>query len=265
MVAHLKGSDDDEQRALGRLLAARAAVLDGAFARTLAQWTEELSKPGALFGDTPDDSMRISSARELAFAMSAERDLGNVVARAIVGGDVATRLSGDNVTIRPNLAASCALAEPGLATKCLAALAPPVGTPALEQEDWRGMRDVADRYAARDFPRAAAAARRLMGSQYYPYYVVRFGDLLVDVFDRGGVPELADGLDSPHVDDRNLHGTSLAALRTPRGEPGTRGDQGRARVLAQRIIDAWKLVDTSVPAVDEMRALLDPSVALPVK
>jgi serine/threonine protein kinase len=264
VVAHLKGSDDDEQRALGRLLAARAAVLDGAFARTLAQWTEELSKPEALFGDTPDDSMRISSARELAFAMSAERDLGNVEARAIVGGGVATRLSEDNVTIRPNLAASCALAEPGLAAKCLAALAPPAGTPALEQEDWRVMREVVDRYAARDFPRAAAAARRLMGSQYYPYYVVRFGDLLVDVFDRGGVPGLAEGLDSPHVDDRNLHGTSLAALRTAR-RARTRGDQGRARVLAQRIIDAWKLVDTSVPAVDEMQALLDPNVALPVK
>ena len=255
VVAHLKGADDDDERALGRLLAEREAVLGGAFARTLAQWTAELSKPEALLGDTPDDSPRITSARELAYATSAERDLGNVVARAVADGDVGPRLSADNVTIRANLAASCALAEPGLAGRCLAALAPPGRTPALEQEDWRSVREVAERYAARDFPRAAAAARRLMGSQYYPYYCVRFGDLLVDVFDRGGIPELAEELDLPHVDDRNLHGASLAALRAAR-RARARADQGRARTLALRIVDAWKLVDTSVPAVDEMRALL---------
>lgn len=255
VVAHLKGSDDEDDRGLGRLLAARAAVLDGAFARTLAEWSEELSKPGSLLGDSADDSPRISSARELAYAMSGERDLGNVIARAVAGGDVAPRLSDDNVTIRANLAGSCALADPDLAGRCLSALSPPATTPALEQEDWRSVRELAERYAARDFARAAAAARRLMGSQYYPYYCVRFGDVLVDVFDRGGVPDLAEALDAPHVDDRSLHGASLAALRSAR-RARARGDEARARLLAQRIVDAWKLVDTSVPAVDEMRALL---------
>lgn len=255
VVAHLKGSGDEDDRALGRLLAARAAVLDGAFARTLAQWSAELSKPEALTADTADDNPRISAARELAYAMSSERELANVIARAVVDGDVGPRLSDDNVTIRVNLAATCALAEPGLGGRCLAALTPPAKTTALEQEDWRSVRELADRYAARDFSGAAAAARRLMGSQYYPYYCVRFGDVLVDVFDRGGLPELSEELDRPHVDDRNLHGASLAALRAAR-RAKARGDQERARVLARKIIDAWKLVDTSVPAVDEMRALL---------
>jgi hypothetical protein len=94
-----------------------------------------------------------------------------------------------------------------------------------------------------------------MGSRYFPYYGVRFGDFLVDVFDRGGVPQLAEQLDLPHIDDRNLHGASLATLRAARRAWG-RGDKERARTLARRVVDAWNLVDMKVPAVAEMTGLL---------
>lgn len=35
-----------------------------------------------------------------------------------------------------------------------------------------------------------------------------------------------------------------------------RGDKGRARALAKRVVDAWKLVDMKVPTVAEMTGLL---------
>jgi hypothetical protein len=80
-------------------------------------------------------------------------------------------------------------------------------------------------------------------------------DFLVDVFDRGGMPEMAEELDRPRVDDKELHGATLATLRAAR-RAWLRGDKTRARELAQRVVDAWKLVDTSVPGVPEMEALL---------
>jgi predicted Ser/Thr protein kinase len=255
VVAHLAGSDDPDDRDLGRLIAARAAVLDGAFARTLARWTDELTRPGSVLGDTDDDNPRISSARELAFATSAERGLGDAMARAIIDRTAALRVADSNVTVRLNLAATCALAEPGLAARCVDALAVPETAPALQREDWRRAREVIERYVAGDFARAADVARGLMGSRYYPYYGVRLGDFLVDVFDRGGVPEMAEELDLPHIDDRNLHGASLATLRAAR-RAWVRGDRERARGLARRIVESWKLVDMTVPAVAEMQPLI---------
>ena len=255
IVAHLAGSDDTQDRDLGRLVAARAAVLDGAFARTLSRWIDELSKPDAILGDTVDDNPRLSASRELAFATGGERAVGDAVARAVASGNVGPRVEAHNVTIRANVAASCALAEPPLALACVAALAPGDAAPALEQDDWRRVEEVVRNYVLGDFAKAADAARGLAGSPYSAYYAVRLGDFLVDVFDRGGVPELADALDRAHVDDRNLHGASLAALRTAR-RAWARGDKERARELAKRIVDAWKLVDMKVPAVAEMDKII---------
>jgi eukaryotic-like serine/threonine-protein kinase len=255
VVARLAGSDEPDDRDLGRLLAARAAVLDGAFARTLSRWTDELTKAGSSLGDTDDDNPRISAARELAYATGGERGLGNAVARAIADGAARLHIADSNVTVRLNLAASCALAEPALAARCFATLAAPEGVRGLQREDWRRAQQVAERYVAGDFAKAADVARGLMGSRYYPYYGVRLGDFLVDVFDRGGVPEMAEELDLHHIDDRNLHGASLATLRAAR-RAWARGDRERARTLAKRIVESWKLVDMTVPAVAEMQGLL---------
>jgi hypothetical protein len=255
VVAHLEGSSDPDERELGRLVSAQAAVLDGAFARTLARWTDELTRAGSVLGDTNDDNPRVSSARELAYATSGERAFGSAMARGIIDGVIGLRIANSNETMRPNLAAACALAEPALATRCLAAVSPPDAAPALVHQDWAQVQQVVQSYVAGDFAKAADAARGLMGSRYFPYYGVRLGDFLVDVFDRGGVPALAEQLDLPHVDDRNLHGASLATLRAAR-RAWARGDRERARALARRVVDAWNLVDVKVPAVAEMTALL---------
>ncbi len=255
VVAYLGGSDDAEDRELGRLVAAQAAVLEGNFARTLARWTDELTRPGTLLGDTNDDNPRLTSARELAYATSGERALGNAVARAVADGAITLRVAESNMTMRPNLAATCALAEPRIAARCLMILTPPEGVAAQQREDWRRMQEVVERYVAGDFAKAADVARGLLGSRYYPYYSVRFGDFLVDVFDRGGVPEMAAELDGPHLEDRNLHGASLATLRGAR-RAWARGDKAQARTYAKRVVDAWKLVDMTVPAVSEMEGLL---------
>ncbi len=255
VIAYLEGSADGDARELGRLLSSRAAVLDGAFARTLARWSQELTAPGAVLGDTDDDNPRITSARELAYAIGAERSIGNAVARGIAEGTTALRIATTNVTVRANLAASCALAEASLAARCLAALAPSADAPKLQREDWRLIQQVVERYVVGDFAKAADVARGFMGSRYYAYYGVRMGDFLVDVFDRGNVPELAEAFDLPHVDDRNLHGASLATLRTAR-RAWTKGDKERARTLAKRVADAWRLVDMTVLAVAEMTSML---------
>lgn len=255
VVAYLGGSDDPEDRDLGRLVAAQAAVLDGAFARTLARWTDELTRPGTLLGDTNDDNPRLTSARELAYATSGERALGNAVARAVADGAIGLRIADSNMTVRPNLAATCALADPKLAARCLMILTPPEGVAAQQREDWRRMQEVIERYVGGEFAKAADVARGLLGSRYYAYYSVRFGDFLVDVFDRGGVPEMAAELDGPHLEDGNLHGASLATLRGAR-RAWARGDKSQAKAYAKRVVDAWKLVDMTVPAVSEMEGFL---------
>jgi hypothetical protein len=255
VVAFLAATGVAVDRDIGRLVAARAAVLEGAFARTLRKWTEEMTIPPTILGEGLDANPRISSARELAYATSGERALANAVARALVEGTVTLRIPDGNVTIRPNLAALCALAEPSLATRCLAMLEPSESVAAVQREDWARVRDVVARYIAGDFAKAADLARGLTGSRYYPYYVVRLGDFLVDVFDRGGAPEMAEEIDRAHIDDRDLAGTSLAALRAAR-RAKSHGDGERARALAKRIVDSWKLVDMTVPAVAEMQGYL---------
>ena len=66
---------------------------------------------------------------------------------------------------------------------------------------------------------------------------------------------MAEELDAPHIDDRDLHGASLATLRAAR-RAWKRGDKDRARTLAKRVVEAWKNVDMTVPAVAEMQTLL---------
>jgi hypothetical protein len=119
--------------------------------------------------------------------------------------------------------------------------------------DTKTWRAVTEAFADGDFANAAALARPLL-SRFW--FTIRVSDFLVDVFDRGGLPEMADELDAPHVDDRDLHGVSLSTLRTARRE-WKRGNKPRAKELAKRVVEAWRTVDVTVPAVAEMQAIVD--------
>jgi hypothetical protein len=193
----------------------------------------------------------LSSARELAYVLGKERAFAQVVGTAIAEGRAELRGTPDNSTFAANTAALCALAEPAVAKGCLAKVA------ALPREltglaETTELIDAGERYIAGDFRGAAERARALANLVWFR---TRIGDFLVDVFDRGGMPEMAEELDRPHVDDKVLHGASLATLRSAR-RAWARGDKARARELARRVVEAWKLVDTTVPAVAEMEALL---------
>jgi hypothetical protein len=58
------------------------------------------------------------------------------------------------------------------------------------------------------------------------------------------------------LEDGELNGISLAWVRAARCAEA-RGDHAHARELAKRVVDAWSMADAPVPAVQEMRALLE--------
>ena len=238
-------------RDAGLVIWAQIEAANGAPGTSFDSLLRDLASTKGLFSNRMDNA-RIPSVRELAYVLGRERAAGDPFARAIGTGETAPNLTAGNVPGLGNIAALCALAEPALAKGCFAKLAEL--PPEARSTEGTALLDVAGRYVAGDFRGAAEKARPLVNSAWL---VFRTSDFLVDVFDRGGLPEMAEELDRARIDDRDLHGASLATLRAAR-RAWKRGDKERARSLAKRCVDAWKLVDVTVPAVAEMEALLAP-------
>jgi predicted Ser/Thr protein kinase len=112
-----------------------------------------------------------------------------------------------------------------------------------------------ERYARGDLAGAAASWRRLIpslgpGVSWLAY------ERGPDVYDAVGEPEVAQRLDAPRLVQRGYNGAGPALVREAR-RAARRGDHVRARQLARQVIEAWSVADTRVPAVAEMRTLLE--------
>jgi predicted Ser/Thr protein kinase len=146
----------------------------------------------------------------------------------------------------------CAHARGPVASKCLDRI-DTIGHAAL---NWwgEGGDDVlrgARRYAAGDMRGAVAAWRSLVAGPSLD--IARL--LPTDAFERAGEPDLAARLDERKMEVRILAGVSDAAPRVAK-RALAKGDRDRARTIAQQVVSAWEVADTTVPAVAEMRALL---------
>src|SRR6185436_14339508 len=112
----------------------------------------------------------------------------------------------------------------------------------------------AERYAKRDFEGAARAFRLLLRTPG-PFVEV-LAEPMVETFEQVGEGELVDRVEAAIADRAaEFHGASLALVRAAR-RAAKRGDDRRARALAEKIIEAWSVADEPPPAVAEMRRLL---------
>jgi hypothetical protein len=79
---------------------------------------------------------------------------------------------------------------------------------------------------------------------------------MVETFEHTGERELVDRVEAAIVDrSAELNGASLALVRAAR-RAAKRGDAERARALAEKVVQAWSVADEPVPAVTEMRRLV---------
>src|SRR6185436_843355 len=103
----------------------------------------------------------------------------------------------------------------------------------------------AEWYARRDFEGAARAFRPLLRTPG-PFVEV-LAEPMVETFEHTGERELVDRVEAAIVDrSAELNGASLALVRAAR-RAARRGDAGRARALADRVIQAWSVADEPVP------------------
>jgi hypothetical protein len=75
-------------------------------------------------------------------------------------------------------------------------------------------------------------------------------------FDRGGAPELGRHLDRERLQSRAYGGANPANAREA-ARCAAEGDHECARRHATQVIEAWSTADAEIPAVAEMRALLE--------
>ena len=145
----------------------------------------------------------------------------------------------------------CMMASPDVATACLAklrALRSGRQARAGRVDGAAALLEGAERYVAGDMEGATEAWRPLVRT-LAPF-------LPLDAFDRAGEDGLRQRVARIQLRNESLAGAHPAHVFEAR-RAAREGDSERARELARRIVDAWGAADVEVPAVDEMRALVE--------
>jgi predicted Ser/Thr protein kinase len=242
VAARLAMSDLAKDRAESMLLENLALAAKSDMARAYESFVRNLP-------DGPLDAatlIGIGYMRHLALILGRERELADAVVDRYVREGYPLAWTYDGGTGAGKLAAICAFASPDKARRCLATLRERARASVFGSVE---MVDAAERWVAGDVDGAGQAARRAMRQ---PWNVIRNGDFLVTVLDAAKLYDLADTLDAPQAAQRGIYNGEdwFTVLRARRAF--ARGDRETGRKLARRIVDAWKLADTPVPAVAEM-------------
>ncbi|WP_437662543.1 serine/threonine-protein kinase [Sorangium sp. So ce1182] len=165
-------------------------------------------------------------------------------------------LDGAYLDVPLRLPAICAHASPAVSRRCFARfreLRGRLSYSALPDAD--AFTEGAERYAKGDLAGAARAFRPLLRTPG-PFVEV-LAEPMVETFERTGETELVARLEAAIADrSSELNGASLALVRSAR-RAAWRGEDDRARDLARRVLDAWSVADETVPAVAEMRRLVE--------
>lgn len=167
-------------------------------------------------------------------------------------------LDGAHIDVPLRLPAICARASRPVARRCFERFRVLRGALSLGAlPDTDAFTEGAERYAAGDLSGAAKAWRPLM-REPGPHAALLV-DAMLDAFERAGDKDLALRLSAAVKETSDeLNGASLATVRAAR-RAAKQGDRRAAQTLAKQVIDAWSVADETVPAVEEMRRLIERS------
>ncbi|HTN88369.1 MAG TPA: hypothetical protein VL242_32030 [Sorangium sp.] len=193
-------------------------------------------------------------ALQIALVLGRAREVADAIVERFLDPDPPP-LDVVHLDVPLRLPAVCAHASPAVSRRCFSrfrALQQPLSYSALPDAD--AFTAGAERYATGDLAGAARAFRPLLRTPG-PFVEVLAGPM-AEAFEHTGEIELVDRLEAS-VADRSAeqNGASLALVRAAR-RAARRGDGERARALAKQVLDAWSVADEPVPAVAEMRRLV---------
>lgn len=192
-------------------------------------------------------------ALQIALILGRAQEIADLIAERFLDPE-SPPLDGAHIDVPLHLPAVCAHASPAVSRRCFARfqeLGQRLSYSVLPDAD--AFIAGAERYAKSDFDGAARAFRPLLRTPG-PFVEV-LAESMVETFEHMGESELVDRVEAAIVDrSAELNGASLAMVRAAR-RAAKRGDAGRARELAEKVIEAWSVADEPVPAVAEMRRL----------
>ncbi|WP_437528989.1 serine/threonine-protein kinase [Sorangium sp. So ce726] len=193
-------------------------------------------------------------ALQIALVLGRAHEIADLVVERFLDPEP-PRLDGAHLEVPLRLPAVCGHASRAVTRRCferLRELWQRLSFSALP--DAGAFTEGAERYAKGDFAGAAQRFRPLLRTQG-PFVEV-LAESMVETFERTGETDLVDRLEKAIPDrSRELNGATLALVRAAR-RAAQRGEDDRARELAKQIVDAWSVADEPVPAVAEMRQLL---------
>lgn len=234
----------------GEYLRARIEITDARFAEAHARMGRALAELPQLGRLVNGDTACLDHYLELARVLGREHESADPLVDRFVLAEP-HRLVVDQPHYEQPAIALCMSASPDRAGLCLSVLrelreARRVRAGLMEGVD--AFLSGAERYVRGDARGAADAWRPLVRSGAIP--------LRSEVFDAIGEPDLASAIDERDARQPRFAGASLAHVRAARRAQAA-GDTARARQLAERVVRAWSTADAPVPAVEEMRRLLD--------
>ncbi len=193
------------------------------------------------------DTMAVVNLRKLAELMGREQE----IADWFVEVAVPQRLPATDGALTMPIAALCMYASPEGAERCFDELERLPPAPGHSSFDGIGayMRG-ARLYAAGETAPAVEAWRGLPSAYYFA------ASLPSQAFEIAGEPELAARCDEVKMSHALFAGLSRAQPSVARRH-ASRGETARAKQLAEEVISAWSQADVRIPAVEEMRRLLD--------
>jgi hypothetical protein len=247
-------------RVASELLLVRIAASEARFGAALSQARTSMAVSTDEVGWLRAQRFEIAwYALQIALILGRAQEIADLVVERFLDPEPPP-LDGAHIDVPRRFPAICAHASPAVSRRCFARfreLRQRLSYSLLPDAD--AFIAGAECYARRDFDGAARAFRPLLRTPG-PFVEV-LAEPMVETFEHTGERELVDRVEAAIVDrSAELNGASLALVRAAR-RAARRGDAGRARALADRVIQAWSVADEPVPAVAEMRRLVQVSGA----
>jgi serine/threonine protein kinase len=251
----LANSDYPVHRVSGESLLVRIAASEARFGAALSQAKTSMAVFANEVGWLRAQRFEIAwYALQIALILGRTQEIADLVVERFLDPEPPP-LDGAHIDVALRLPAVCAHASPAVSHRCFVRfrdLRQRLSYSLLPDTD--AFIAGAERYANRDFAGAARAFRPLLRTSG-PFVEV-LAEPMVETFEHTGESDLVDRVEAAIVDHAaELNGASLALVRAAR-RAAKRGDAGRARALAEKVIQAWSVADEPVPAVAEMRRLV---------
>jgi hypothetical protein len=157
----------------------------------------------------------------------------------------------NDLVLTYNMLVACLVTSKDVAKKCYERLPKLWIGPIAWQE---GLLEGAQKFADGDYEGASRAWRPMLARPNWQLDSIR--DFVATAFERAHEDDLVERIDKPLLDyPGRFNGGELAYARAARREE-RRNHPAQAKMWAEKLIVAWGVADTQVPAVAEMRKLV---------